>query len=411
MPTADLMQQARTAMRAGQLPQARRLLRQVIHEDPQNHAAWLLLAQATPDPKVAAHYVQRAELLRPDSPLVQQAQQQLEQKGGRASSGTGRRYAALALLLILLLGLLGAAFGRGAWEQVQAARVEPGVDTAVTVLKPTLILPPEPTAAPPTPTLAAAVTSVALLPLTAGDAGRVEVTAVLTPAEDGPVPVATTTPPPDTEVQTVAALPPAIEHGISLEAMPAAAAEDSAAEETTTAGIDDPATEEEAVAEEQALENAEAEQEQSIKDAAFPSEDSAVIAPEESAVETAVSSPERWIDVNLSTQTIVAYEGDVPVFSTLVSTGMWNFPTVTGDFHTYLKYESQDMNGYLLGYDYYLTDVPYVMYFYEDYAIHGAYWHNSFGTPMSHGCVNVSPVDAGWLFEWAPVGTLVSVHY
>lgn len=124
-----------------------------------------------------------------------------------------------------------------------------------------------------------------------------------------------------------------------------------------------------------------------------------------------VGDTERWIDVNLSTQTLVAYEGDTPVFNTLVSSGLPQWPTVTGQYHTYAKYESQTMNGYLLGYDYFLPDVPYVMYFYEDYAIHGTYWHNNFGTPMSHGCVNVSTPDAGWLFNWAPVGTLVNVRY
>jgi len=124
-----------------------------------------------------------------------------------------------------------------------------------------------------------------------------------------------------------------------------------------------------------------------------------------------VGETERWIDVNLSTQTLVAYEGDTPVFNTLVSSGLPQWPTVTGQFRTYMKYESQTMNGYLLGYDYFLPDVPYVMYFFEDYAIHGTYWHNNFGTPMSHGCVNVSTPDAGWLFNWAPVGTLVNVRY
>lgn len=124
-----------------------------------------------------------------------------------------------------------------------------------------------------------------------------------------------------------------------------------------------------------------------------------------------VGEGERWINVNLSTQTLVAYEGDAPVYETLISSGLPQWPTVTGQFRTYMKYESQTMNGYLLGYDYYLPDVPYVMYFYEDYAIHGTYWHNNFGTPMSHGCVNVSTPDAGWLFNWAPVGTLVNVTY
>ncbi len=124
-----------------------------------------------------------------------------------------------------------------------------------------------------------------------------------------------------------------------------------------------------------------------------------------------VGEAERWIDVNLSTQTLVAYEGDTPVYNTLVSSGLPQWPTVTGQFRTYAKYESQTMNGYLLGYDYYLDDVPYVMYFYDDYAIHGTYWHSNFGTPMSHGCVNVSTPDAGWLFNWAPMGTLVNVRY
>ncbi len=124
-----------------------------------------------------------------------------------------------------------------------------------------------------------------------------------------------------------------------------------------------------------------------------------------------VGDAERWIDVNLSTQTLVAYEGDTPVYNTLVSSGLPQWPTVTGQYRTYTKYESQTMNGYLLGYDYYLPDVPYVMYFFEDYAIHGTYWHSNFGSPMSHGCVNVSTPDAGWLFNWAPVGTVVNVHY
>jgi len=124
-----------------------------------------------------------------------------------------------------------------------------------------------------------------------------------------------------------------------------------------------------------------------------------------------VSEWERWISVNLSTQTLVAYEGDNPVFETLISSGLPQWPTVTGQFRTYMKYESQTMNGYLLGYDYFLPDVPFVMYFFEDYAIHGTYWHNSFGLPMSHGCVNVSTPDAEWLFNWAPVGTVVDVEY
>ena len=124
-----------------------------------------------------------------------------------------------------------------------------------------------------------------------------------------------------------------------------------------------------------------------------------------------VGPGERWVDVNLTSQRLTAYEGDEAVFSTLVSSGTWNHPTVTGQFRIWLRYESQTMDGRLLGYDYYLENVPYVMYFYQDYALHGTYWHNNFGTPMSHGCVNLPTADAGWLFNWTSIGTLVNVHY
>lgn len=116
---------------------------------------------------------------------------------------------------------------------------------------------------------------------------------------------------------------------------------------------------------------------------------------------------ERWVDVNLSQQTAAAYEGDQVVRSFVVSTGTAAHPTVTGQFRIYVKYQYADMTGP----GYYLPNVPYVMYFYEGYGLHGTYWHNNFGTPMSHGCVNFSIPDAAWLFDFASVGTLVNVHY
>ena len=120
---------------------------------------------------------------------------------------------------------------------------------------------------------------------------------------------------------------------------------------------------------------------------------------------------ERWIDINLSTQTLSAYEGNKLVFSTLISSGLPAYPTVTGQFRIYLEYQIQTMDGRTLGYDYVVEDVPWVMYFFEDYAIHGAYWHNNFGNPMSHGCVNMSVAEAQWIYAWASIGTLVNVHY
>ena len=115
----------------------------------------------------------------------------------------------------------------------------------------------------------------------------------------------------------------------------------------------------------------------------------------------------KWIDVNLSTQTLVAYSGNTPVFSARVSTGLPATPTVVGTFRIYVKYTSAPMQGP----DYYLPNVPYVMYFYRGYSLHGTYWHNNFGTPMSHGCVNLATPDAEWLFNWAEVGTKVVTHY
>ena len=124
-----------------------------------------------------------------------------------------------------------------------------------------------------------------------------------------------------------------------------------------------------------------------------------------------VGPTERWVDVDLSAQTLRAYEGDTVVYTTLVSSGTWDHPTVTGQFRIWLTFESQTMDGRLLGYDYYLEDVPYVMYFYQDYALHGTFWHSNFGTPMSHGCVNLATSDAAWMYSFVSIGTLVNVHY
>jgi lipoprotein-anchoring transpeptidase ErfK/SrfK len=127
-----------------------------------------------------------------------------------------------------------------------------------------------------------------------------------------------------------------------------------------------------------------------------------------------MQTPAKWIEVDLSLpQTLTAWEGDTPVYTTYVSGGTDTHPTVTGTFSIYWKLDSQDMTGGLAGTDsyYYLPDVPWVMYFYEDYAIHGAYWHANWGYPISHGCVNMTISDANWLYHWAPYGTKVWVHH
>ena len=115
----------------------------------------------------------------------------------------------------------------------------------------------------------------------------------------------------------------------------------------------------------------------------------------------------RWIDVNLSAQRVTAYVGNTPVRSTLASTGLSATPTPTGQYRIYVKYVSTLMTGP----GYYLPNVPYTMYFYRGYGLHGTYWHSNFGRPMSHGCINLPTPEAQWLFNWASVGTLVNIHY
>jgi lipoprotein-anchoring transpeptidase ErfK/SrfK len=115
----------------------------------------------------------------------------------------------------------------------------------------------------------------------------------------------------------------------------------------------------------------------------------------------------RWIDVNLSEQRVYAFEGDIVVNAFIVSTGTSRTPTVTGKYKIWIKLKSTTMSGP----GYHLTNVPYTMYFYKGYGLHGTYWHNNFGVPMSHGCVNLSIPDAQWLYNWAFEGTEVNVHY
>lgn len=114
----------------------------------------------------------------------------------------------------------------------------------------------------------------------------------------------------------------------------------------------------------------------------------------------------KQIVVDLSDQRVYAFDNGTMVFSALVSTGLPATPTVLGDYAVYIRLESQRMTG--PGYD--LPGVQWVQYFYEGYGLHGTYWHNNFGQPMSHGCVNLTNADALWLFQWASIGTPVHVR-
>lgn len=121
---------------------------------------------------------------------------------------------------------------------------------------------------------------------------------------------------------------------------------------------------------------------------------------------------ELWIDVNLSSEYLIVYDGTIDIAETYVSTGREGFETPTGTFYINSKIDSQTMEGVLGGEYYNVPDVPWVMYFTDvGHALHGTYWHENFGAPMSHGCINLPMDFAAWLYGIAGVGTRVEIHY
>jgi lipoprotein-anchoring transpeptidase ErfK/SrfK len=116
----------------------------------------------------------------------------------------------------------------------------------------------------------------------------------------------------------------------------------------------------------------------------------------------------RWIDISIINQSLTLWEGDRPVYATLVSTGRdglgepgKTLSTPTGQFRVYQKHVTTTMDSDVADHEFELRDVPWVMYFKGGYAIHGAYWHDDFGRSRSHGCVNLAPIDARYVFFWA----------
>jgi hypothetical protein len=116
----------------------------------------------------------------------------------------------------------------------------------------------------------------------------------------------------------------------------------------------------------------------------------------------------RWIDISIINQVMVLWEGDRPVYATLVSTGRdglgdpkVSLSTPTGVFRVQQKHVTTTMDSDVADKEFELRDVPWVMYFKGGYALHAAYWHDDFGRARSHGCVNLSPIDARLAFEWS----------
>ncbi len=109
----------------------------------------------------------------------------------------------------------------------------------------------------------------------------------------------------------------------------------------------------------------------------------------------------RWVAVDLFEQTLIAYEDDRPVFATVVSSGLSEWPTVEGLFKVWARLRKDTMSGAAGQPDaYYVQNVPWVMYFKGGISLHGTYWHGDFGYRRSHGCVNLSISDARWIYDW-----------
>jgi hypothetical protein len=116
----------------------------------------------------------------------------------------------------------------------------------------------------------------------------------------------------------------------------------------------------------------------------------------------------KWIDISIVSQTLVLWEGDKPVYATLISSGRdglgepgKTLSTPLGTFRVYQKHVTTTMDSDVADQEFELRDVPWVMYFKAGYAVHGAYWHDDFGRERSHGCVNLAPIDARYVFFWS----------
>ncbi|MEW5986090.1 MAG: L,D-transpeptidase family protein [Chloroflexota bacterium] len=374
---------AQAAIRAGRPAQARAWLRQAIRQNPGDYRAWLWLGGLTPSPRAALHCIQQAEALNPHAPAVQAARRWAEGRlppspaplvSPPAAYRVDRLVTTTALLATIASILLVAWL---LWRPTVRS-------LAVTAAPQSSIV-----------KVVAAASQPLMATLDSGGAAGSPETAPGAASESSPLNR------PVNGQELFAVFQPIIRLPLPQTAAPVEAlallpaSEDARPQTRPTQRPSPTAT-------------------------PLPTETPSPTAtplPTDTPVPQTVIQPvgvgpgERWIDVNLSTQTLVAYEGEAAVFTSLISSGTWLHPTVTGQFRIYMRYEAQDMNGYLLGYDYYLPNVPYVMYFYEDYALHGTYWHNNFGTPMSHGCVNLPTPNAEWIFNWSAVGTLVSIHY
>ena len=119
-----------------------------------------------------------------------------------------------------------------------------------------------------------------------------------------------------------------------------------------------------------------------------------------------VGPNDKWIFIDLSRQSLEAYDGTMPVYATLISSGLAGneeTETPTGKFKIDFKHLTDDMTGFIGDNEdvYSVSDVPWVQYIHKNVALHASFWHSRYGTPKSHGCINLAPADARFLFNWS----------
>jgi lipoprotein-anchoring transpeptidase ErfK/SrfK len=356
------MKQAQSALKVGQRQKAHSLMQQAVRQDPRDHRAWLWLASTSASPRASLNYVKQAEKIRPDDPLVQKARAWAERRIQTTSNANGvvrpairpkdvpshenRKWQTVVIWGGMAMLLAILLFLAGLFIVYSLGTQRQSIPTSQSAIG------------------AAVDEDVAVRNEQAIRSGE----SVAMEAEPTATPLSTS--------------PPALAKKI---------AGDGGDPRPTWTPTPSPT-------------NTPVPSPTPIPTFVSPSWQKPAGRP------LGVGPDERWIDVDLSEQTLYVYEGNDLIFETLISGGLPEYPTVTGQFRIWLRYESQTMDGRRLGYDYYLENVPYVMYFFEDYALHGTYWHNNFGTPMSHGCVNMRTEDAEWVFSWAGLGTVVNVH-
>jgi len=381
---------AREALKNGSMADARQWAERAAELAPQSEDPWLILA-AIVSPKESVKYIRKALEINPNSPRAKQgmewAMQKLGEKpkagtspdGGKQAQGgvvsepkeqtkTPKKRNPILPILLILMGC--AVFLFAAWSAVRSPVLASILNNA-----PTQQVESKP---PFAQVNIAKPAAVAVQPLAQAIVPTVTLTEVptISATQETQAEVATTIPPTDAPTLEVVVLPT----------------------ETPTA---EPATALPEVTSEPGTIQAEI-----IVDTPTPEYTEPTATPN-AAPDVAVAGGEHWIDVNLSQQRVYAYAGDTLMNSFIVSTGVWQTPTVTGKYHIWIKLRSTTMTGP----GYYLPNVPFTMYFYGSYGLHGTYWHNNFGTPMSHGCVNLSIPDAEWLYNFSSVGTLVNIHY